>query len=49
MGDLPIYLQGSYGLLDVKDADALVQMPITPPDMNQLERRVTLNLILMAS
>src|SRR6267143_1146680 len=44
VGDLPIYLQGSLALLDSRDADALVVMPVTPPDMNQLERSAVLEL-----
>ena len=44
VGDLPFYLQGSLALLDSKDADALVQMPITPMDMNLSERSVDLQL-----
>ncbi len=38
IGDLPFYLQGSLAMLVSKDIDGLVQMPVTPPDMNQLER-----------
>jgi hypothetical protein len=44
VGDLPFYLQGSLALLDLKDADALVHMPSTPPEMNQLERSADLQL-----
>jgi transglutaminase-like putative cysteine protease len=44
VGDLPAYLQGSLALLDSKDADALVQMPVTPTEMNQLERNADLQL-----
>jgi hypothetical protein len=44
VGDLPSYLQGSLALLDSKDADALVQMPVTAPDLNQLERSADLQL-----
>jgi hypothetical protein len=44
VGDLPFYLQGSLALLDSKDADALVQMPVTAPDLNQLERTADLQL-----
>jgi hypothetical protein len=44
VGDLPIYLQGSLALLDSKDVDALVQMPVTAPDLNQLERSADLQL-----
>jgi transglutaminase-like putative cysteine protease len=38
LGDLPFYLQGSLALLDSKESTDLVKMPVTPPDMNQLER-----------
>ena len=44
MGDLPFYLQGSLALIDSKDCDALVQMPVTPPAKNQLERTAELQL-----
>jgi hypothetical protein len=44
VGDLPFYLQGSLGLLDSKDVDALVLMPVTPADVNQLERSAELQL-----
>ena len=40
VGDLPYYLQGSLALIDAKDSDPLVLMPVTPPDMNQLERSI---------
>ena len=44
LGDLPYYLQGSLALVDSKTSTELVQMPITPPEMNQLERTATLQL-----
>jgi hypothetical protein len=44
VGDLPVYLQGSLALLDSKDADALIEMPVTPADKNQLERNADLEL-----
>ena len=44
LGDLPYYLQGSFALLDSKSSTELVQMPTTPPEMNQLERVATLQL-----
>ena len=44
VGDLPYYLQGSLALLDSKDSDELVRMPVTPPDLNQLERNAELQL-----
>lgn len=44
VGDLPVYLQGSLALIDAKDSDPLVRMPVTPLDMNQLERSVEVEL-----
>jgi len=44
IGDLPFYLQGSLALLDSKSETELVRMPVTPPEMNQLERVATLQL-----
>ena len=44
LGDLPYYLQGSLALLDSKSSTELIRMPITPPEMNQLERVATLQL-----
>jgi hypothetical protein len=44
VGDLPTYLQGSLALIDSRDSDALVQMPVTPPDMNQLHRTAEVQL-----
>ncbi|HEY6660435.1 MAG TPA: DUF3857 domain-containing protein [Pyrinomonadaceae bacterium] len=44
IGDLPFYLQGSLALLDAKSETELVRMPVTPPEMNQLERIATLAL-----
>ena len=44
VGDLPTYLQGSLALIDSKDTDALVKMPVTPPDMNQLFRTAEVQL-----
>src|SRR6185369_12340095 len=44
IGDLPFYLQGSLALVDSKDETELVKMPVTPPEMNQLERTATLEL-----
>ena len=38
VGDLPSYLQGSLALIDAKESDALVKMPTTSPESNQLER-----------
>ncbi len=44
LGDLPFYLQGSLALLNSKAVTELVKMPITPPEMNQLQRIATLQL-----
>lgn len=44
IGDLPFHLQGSLALIDAKTETDLVRMPITPPEMNQLERIATLEL-----
>ena len=40
VGDLPGYLQGSLALIDAKDSDPMMRMPVTPPDTNHLERSV---------
>ena len=45
IGDLPFHLQGSLALLDSKTETDLVRMPVTPPEMNQLERIATLQLL----
>ncbi|HET6975329.1 MAG TPA: DUF3857 domain-containing protein [Pyrinomonadaceae bacterium] len=42
LGDLPYYLQGSLALISSKTETDLVKMPVTPPEMNQLERTATL-------
>ena len=44
IGDLPFHLQGSLALIDSKNETDLVKMPVTPPEMNQLERTATLEL-----
>ena len=44
LGDLPYYLQGSLALISSKAETDLVKMPVTPPEMNQLERTATLEL-----
>ena len=44
IGDLPFHLQGSLALIDSKNETELVRMPVTPPEMNQLERVATLEL-----
>jgi len=45
IGDLPFHLQGSLALIDSKGENDLVRMPETPPEMNQLERIATLELL----
>ena len=44
VGDLPFHLQGSLALIDSKTETDLVKMPVTPPEMNQLERTANLEL-----
>lgn len=44
IGDLPSHLQGSLALIDAKSETDLVRMPVTPAEMNQLERIATLEL-----
>ena len=44
IGDLPYHMQGSLALIDSKTETDLVRMPVTPPEMNQLERFATLEL-----
>lgn len=45
VGDLPYYLQDSLALVDSKESDGLVRMPVTPAEMNQLERNAALELM----
>jgi Domain of Unknown Function with PDB structure (DUF3857)/Transglutaminase-like superfamily len=45
IGDLPFYLQGSLALINSKTETELARMPVTPPEMNQLERIATLELL----
>ena len=44
LGDLPYYLQGSLALISTKSETDLVKMPVTPPEMNQLERTASFEL-----
>lgn len=44
VGDLPSYLQGSLALIAAGENGALLEMPITPPEMNALERNVSAKL-----
>jgi hypothetical protein len=40
VGDLPDYLQGSYGLIIAGEKGGLAEMPVTPADADLLERRI---------
>jgi hypothetical protein len=44
VGDLPDHEQGSFALIDAKDAGALLRMPVTPPEANRLERQAEVTL-----
>jgi hypothetical protein len=44
VGDLPEKEQGSLALIDNRDSDSLLQMPVTPPEMNMLQRNVDITL-----
>jgi transglutaminase-like putative cysteine protease len=44
VGDLPSYLQGSYGLIAAGDLGGLSRMPVTPPDTDLLERSVDIDM-----
>lgn len=44
LGDLPSYLQGSMALIDSRESKELTKMPVTPPEMNHLERNAALAL-----
>ena len=44
VGDLPDYLQGSYGLVMAGNNGDLLEMPTTPPQNNALERNVSVKL-----
>jgi hypothetical protein len=44
LGDLPDYLQGSYGLIIAGEQGGLAKMPVTPPDSDLLERKIEVNL-----
>src|ERR1041384_280179 len=49
VGDLPAYLQGSLALIDAKESDALVKMPVTAPESNLLDRQVDATLDIAGS
>lgn len=40
LGDLPEDEQGSWALIDHKDTQDLIKMPVMSPDMNKVERKV---------
>jgi hypothetical protein len=40
VGDLPSYLQGSLALIDARESDALIKMPVTSPEANLLDRQI---------
>lgn len=44
IGDLPEDEQGSLALIDHKDTDALIQMPIMPAERNRLDRKIEVSL-----
>ena len=44
VGDMPEYLQGSYGLIAAGDNGGLSQMPVTPPDFNAWNRETEVSL-----
>jgi transglutaminase-like putative cysteine protease len=44
VGDLPDHEQNSYALIAAGNDGALVRMPVTPPEANQLERETEINL-----
>lgn len=44
VGDLPDHEQNSYALIAAGAEGALVRMPVTPPEANQLEREAEINL-----
>jgi Domain of Unknown Function with PDB structure (DUF3857)/Transglutaminase-like superfamily len=45
VGDLPDFEQNSFALIAASEGGSLVRMPVTPPEMNRLERQIeaTLN------
>jgi hypothetical protein len=44
VGDLPDYLQGSYGLIAAGDKGGLIEMPVTPADFNAWNRETEVSL-----
>lgn len=45
VGDLPEYLQGSFALIAAGDLGGLSKMPTTPPEANNLDRKIEINLL----
>ena len=44
VGDLPDEEQGSWALIDHRDTDALIQMPVMPAETNRLDRNIEVSL-----
>ena len=44
VGDLPDYLQGSYGLIAAGENGGLAEMPVTPPDFNAWNRETVVSI-----
>ena len=44
LGDLPDYLQGSFGLIIAGEQGGLAKMPMTPPENDLLERKIEVSL-----
>lgn len=44
LGDLPDYLQGSFGLIIAGENGGLAKMPITPAEANLLDRKIEANI-----
>jgi hypothetical protein len=45
LGDLPDDEQGSWALIDHKDTDALIRMPVMPAETNRLDRNIEVALL----
>ncbi len=45
LGDLPDDEQGSWALIDHRDTDALIQMPVMPAETNRLDRSIEIELL----
>lgn len=44
VGDLPRYLQGSYGMVAAGDNGGLMKMPVTPPETDEVDRTIDVKL-----